>query len=231
MRAPRAVGIEERCALDCRFHHVLVNSARLRLAARAETALATRFQRVAQQHRDRERPHASARRRDQARYAECRPRSRRRPPARHRPCSRRDRHGRARADPVALHQQRRSGGRDDDVGFAHDGCQIARARVADRDGRVALEQQQRDRLADEPLRPITTACAPLSATPLRSSTSMMPSGVQGRGRPAGEQATGVARVQAVDVLGGVDALRSRAPREVASAAAAGRGCRRRGGRD
>src|SRR6266481_5940017 len=58
-------------------------------------------------------------------------------------------HHRTVANPVAAHELRASNRGDDDVRAAHDGGEIAGARVANRHGRVLLEQHERDRLADE----------------------------------------------------------------------------------
>ena len=58
-------------------------------------------------------------------------------------------HRGARLDPVGADQPRHADGGDQHVGARADRRQVARARVADRDRRVALQQQVRDRLADE----------------------------------------------------------------------------------
>ena len=58
-------------------------------------------------------------------------------------------HDRARLDPVALDHPVAADGGDQHVGAAADLGEVARARVADRDGRVGAEQQRGHRLADE----------------------------------------------------------------------------------
>ena len=58
-------------------------------------------------------------------------------------------HDGAGLDPLAADQPGLADRRDHDVGAADLGGEVARARMTDRHGRVPLEQQQRDRLADQ----------------------------------------------------------------------------------
>ena len=99
------------------------------------------------------------------------------------------------------------GGGDDDVGLAHHRGEIARARVADRDRGVALEQQQRDRLADQHA---ATDHHRVRAGERDAVAVEHFEDAERRAGPqaghAGEQAAGVLGMQAVDVLGGVDRL-------------------------
>ena len=78
------------------------------------------------------------------------------------------------------------------------------------------------------LRPITTASLPSSSMPCSASMTMTPEGRRGHvQRLAEEQAAGVERMQAVDVLLRVDRADDPSPRPCAPEAGAGRGSRRR----
>ena len=79
--------------------------------------------------------------------------------------------------------------------------------------------------------PMTTACLPTRSSPVSASSVMHPYGVHGpQRRPLQHQAADVVRVEAVDVLAGIDALGDALLVDVLRAAAAGPGCRARRGR-
>ena len=141
-------------------------------------------------------------------------------------------HDRAGADPRAAHEPglpgrrrpRRRRGRPRPA-------RSARARVADRDGRVPLEQQERDRLADEQApADHDRARAPRARTPISSRSRITPSGVHGRspGWPARRRPWLTGWRPSTSFSGGMrldHRLRVERPR----AAAAARGCRARRG--
>ena len=132
--------------------------------SRGSPAGLRRLERVAQQHRDRHRADAAGHRRDQPRRA--RPRaSKSTSPSR--PCvgavDADVDHHRALLDPVALDEAGPADGGDQHVGAAADLGEVARARVAGRDGRVARPAAARATgLPTRSERPTTTASAPSS---------------------------------------------------------------------
>lgn len=67
-------------------------------------------------------------------------------------------HRRARFDPVGFDELRFADCRDDDVGLPHDVGQVLRFRVADRHGRVAVDEQERGRQAHEIRKMFQSSC-------------------------------------------------------------------------
>ena len=115
-------------------------------------------------------------------------------------------HSGAGSDKVARDESRTTDGRDQDVGRRVTPGRSPSSRVANRDRCIPLQEQARQRLSNNLLRPTIHAPAPAMSMRLRSSSSITPAGVQGaRTRGPGEQAD-IYRMKAVDVLGRVEGI-------------------------
>ena len=102
---------------------------------------------------------------------------------------------------------------DEHVGVERVPGEVARVRVADRDGRVRLQQQVRHRLADDVAAADHDRARAVELDRVLASIAMTPTGVAAdERRPAEEELAGVERMQAVDVLARGDRARSPAPR-------------------
>ena len=117
-------------------------------------------------------------------------------------------HDRARLDPVALHELRLADAGDDDVGLTHERRED-RASPSGRWSRCSAPSTARAPSAGPTMFdwPMTTACMPTRSSPVSLSSRMQPIR---RARPQHghleHEASDVVRVEAVDVLPGIDAL-------------------------
>ena len=193
----------------------------------AATAVAGRSNRVLQEHRDRHRADASRHRRDEGGALDGAGID-----VADEPCAVRFMPTSTTAEPLLTISgatiPRRARGDDEHVGVERVRGEVGGARVADRHGRVRLQEQVRDRLADDVAAADDDGARALERDAvLGSSSAMIPSGVAGTsvGRAEVELA-GVDRVEAVDVLDRVDGRDHRRLVEVLGQRRAGRGSRR-----
>ena len=120
-------------------------------------------------------------------------------------------------------------GRDDEhVRVERVALEVVRVRVADRDGRIRLQEQMRDRLADDVAAADDDRAGAVERDLVLGEQRHDPERRRRHvRRPPEVELARVERVDAVDVLDRVDRARSRAPRRGRPGAGAGRGSRRR----
>ena len=114
-------------------------------------------------------------------------------------------HGRARLDPVAADHLGPPDRREQQVGAAADGGQVARPGMRHRDGRVLVQQQLNQRLADDVGAPDHHGFHPFERTVHRpGEMDAAERRARGERRQSGREPAGIHRMESVHVLGGVD---------------------------